>query len=342
MRHHRLATVLTALLVGGTLLAPSAGAAVPTTDLQPQKLARGADIAIPHIEDGDFVDGARRVELPGTVARVIGQAGDAWLVGTGNVDRKRNRRVVRVEADGTVTTILSNVDTSTMILSADGSTLAWQRFVNGGRKAVTYAASSADGDGPRREGADRPAPAARRQRRPGAARRLEADPAVALRHRPDADGGQEGGQRRRHRARPAVVLHARPLPRRLHQAGPAQRSLDEAVALLRPPGLGHLPRRHPAGHDRPAVRRGRSRRGHDQGDRWLRRRALQHRLVLQRGVGVRPTPCCSGSTARRSRPPCGARLTACENATDPVPTMFPRQVASAPLTYVLGLRSRTP
>ncbi len=146
MRHHRLATVLTALLVGGTLLAPSAGAAVPTTDLQPQKLARGADIAIPHIEEGDFVDGTRRVELPGTVARVIGQAGDAWLVGTGNVDRKRNRRVVRVEADGTVTTILSNVDTYTVILSADGSTIAWQRFVNGGRKAVTYAASSADGE----------------------------------------------------------------------------------------------------------------------------------------------------------------------------------------------------
>ncbi len=32
-----------------------------------------------------------------------------------------------------------------MILSDDGSTIAWQRFVNGGRKAVTYAASSADG-----------------------------------------------------------------------------------------------------------------------------------------------------------------------------------------------------
>ncbi len=145
MPRTRLTTTFTALLVGGVMLAPSAGAAVPTTDLQPQKLQRGADIAVPHIDDGDFVDGARRVELPGTVARVIGQTGDAWLVGTQNVDRKRNRRVVRVEADGTVTTILRNVDQSTAILSADGSTLAWQGFVNGGRKAVTYAAAAADG-----------------------------------------------------------------------------------------------------------------------------------------------------------------------------------------------------
>lgn len=72
MRHTRLATAvsaaLTALLVGGTLLAPSAGAAVPTTDLQPQRLPRGTDIAIPHIDEGDFVDGVRRVELPGRIA----------------------------------------------------------------------------------------------------------------------------------------------------------------------------------------------------------------------------------------------------------------------------------
>ena len=95
MRHTRLATAvttaLTTLVVGGTLLAPSAGAAVPTVDLEPQQLSRGADLAVPHIDEGDFVDGSRRVELPGTVARVIGQVGGGWLVGTSNVDRKRNR-----------------------------------------------------------------------------------------------------------------------------------------------------------------------------------------------------------------------------------------------------------
>lgn len=148
LRSRRTATVLAALAAAVALLAP-AQAAAPTVELQPQQLTRGADIAVPHIEDGRwgdvFVDGARRIELPGRVARVIGRSGDSWLVGTNNVDRKRNRRVVRVAADGSVTDVLRNIDPSTVIISADGSTLAWQRFVSKGRKVITYAASAADG-----------------------------------------------------------------------------------------------------------------------------------------------------------------------------------------------------
>jgi hypothetical protein len=152
LRSRRTATVLaalaTAIALATSVLAP-AQAAAPTVELQPQQLTRGADVAVPHIEDGRwgdvFVDGARRVELPGRVARVIGRSGDSWLVGTNNVDRKRNRRVVRVAADGSVTDVLRNIDPSTVILSADGSTLAWQRFVSKGGKVITYAGSAADG-----------------------------------------------------------------------------------------------------------------------------------------------------------------------------------------------------
>jgi hypothetical protein len=152
LRSRRTATVLaplvTATALAASMLAP-AQAAAPTVELQPHQLARGADIAVPHIEDGRwgdvFVDGARRIELPGRVGRVIGRSGDSWLVGTNNVDRKRNRRVVRVAPDGSVTDVLRNVDPSTVILSADGSTLAWQRFVSRGRKVITYAGSAADG-----------------------------------------------------------------------------------------------------------------------------------------------------------------------------------------------------
>jgi hypothetical protein len=140
-----LSTAISTTIATGIVLVTPAQAAAPTVELQPDRLARGADVAVPHIEDGDFVDGDRRVELPGTVARMIGRSGDDWLVGTSNVDRKRNRRVVRVAPDGSVTDVLRNIDTSTVILSADGSTLAWQRFVDRGRKVITYAASAADG-----------------------------------------------------------------------------------------------------------------------------------------------------------------------------------------------------
>jgi hypothetical protein len=152
LRSRRTATVLAALAattaLAASLLAP-ANAAAPGVELQPHQLTRGADIAVPHIEDGRwgdvFVDGARRIELPGRIGRVIGRSGDSWLVGTNNVDRKRNRRVVRVAPDGSVTDLLRNIDPSTVILSADGRTLAWQRFVSSGRKVITYAASAADG-----------------------------------------------------------------------------------------------------------------------------------------------------------------------------------------------------
>jgi hypothetical protein len=155
MRRSRTAGLaLVALATALTLVAP-AQAAAPTVELQPQQLTRGPDIAVPHIEDGDFVDGVRRIELPGTIARVIGRSGDAWLVATNNVEVTRNRRVVRVEADGAVVDVLRNIDPSTVTLSADGSTLAWQRFTGRGRKVTTLVASAADGTvlgslGPRR------------------------------------------------------------------------------------------------------------------------------------------------------------------------------------------------
>lgn len=146
MRHPRRAgLVLAALTAAITLVAP-AQAAAPTVELQPHELGRGADIAIPHIEDGDFIDGSRRVELPGTVAEVIGSSGDAWLVATHRTNRVgewRNRRVVRVEADGTVDGVLRDVDTSTLVLSEDGSRLVGP--TTGTRRTTVRVWSATDG-----------------------------------------------------------------------------------------------------------------------------------------------------------------------------------------------------
>ena len=126
MRHPlRAGLVLAALTTAASLVAP-AQAAVPSVELQPHQLSRGADIAIPHVDDGDFVDGTRRVELPGTVAEILGQDADAWMVAThrtNKVGEWRSRRVVRVEADDTVHEVLRDVDPATLRLSEDGSRL---------------------------------------------------------------------------------------------------------------------------------------------------------------------------------------------------------------------------
>ena len=145
----RRSIIAVAVLAAASQALP-AQAAAPTVDLQPADLPRGADVAVPHVEEGQwgdvFVDGDRRVELPGRIARIVGESAGDWLVATQNADYKRNRRVVRVAADGSVTDVLRNIDTSTVILSADGTTLAWQQLVDRGRKVVTHVARATDGE----------------------------------------------------------------------------------------------------------------------------------------------------------------------------------------------------
>ena len=137
-------TMLAATLAVG--VAP-AQATAPTVDLQPQQLARGADVAVPHIEGGDFVDGARRVALPGTDARVLGASGDAWLTATwvtNQVGERRRSRVLRVEADGTVRTVFVGFEAPSALLSEDGSRLVTVAETGRRRAAVTVR-SAADG-----------------------------------------------------------------------------------------------------------------------------------------------------------------------------------------------------
>ena len=86
MRRSLALTLLIVFSAAAALTVP-AQAAAPTVELQPQQLTRGADIAIPHIEGGVFVDGAQRIELPGTEARIIGRSHGGWMVGTHRTNR---------------------------------------------------------------------------------------------------------------------------------------------------------------------------------------------------------------------------------------------------------------
>ena len=52
----------------GAALASPAAAGAPSSDLQPQTLTRGPDIAVPHIEDGYFVETGRSTDGSATLA----------------------------------------------------------------------------------------------------------------------------------------------------------------------------------------------------------------------------------------------------------------------------------
>ena len=223
-----LAGALAALAVSAATGLPAARAAAPTVDLQPQALARGADIAVPHIEDGDFVDGARRIELPGTDGAVLGASGAAWLAA--HLDEQPGRRaatgrVVRVEPDGTVVDVLRNFEARwALLLSRTAARcLAWRTPATAGRQG-DHVRSATDGS-------ERPQPGLRRLA-PGLStaddrRSSVADDAthraLARRAGPRTDRDARRRRHRQHRARPARHLHRGPLPRRVHAAGTAER-----------------------------------------------------------------------------------------------------------------------
>lgn len=122
----------TAALVGTALMVPAQAAA--PVDLQPEDLARGSDIAVPHIENGDFVDGDRTVDVGGSRAYLLGKAGKAWLVGTSDENGGGKFRIVRVKADDTTTVIKRGISFFELKLSENG-----RYFVHpgrGGRKAL--------------------------------------------------------------------------------------------------------------------------------------------------------------------------------------------------------------
>ena len=142
-------TITTALLGAAAavaLVVPGAAAA-PTADLQPEALARGADVAVAHVEDGVLVDGERRLDLPGNDGDVLGASRDAWLVAvwtTTRVGEQRRARVVRVEPDGAVRTVVVGDEARSALLSEEGSRLVTAEETGRRRAAVTVR-SSEDG-----------------------------------------------------------------------------------------------------------------------------------------------------------------------------------------------------
>lgn len=148
------ATALISALAAAIALAAPATAGAPTTDLQPQRLERGPDVAGPRIEDGVFIDRDRRIDLPGTAAEIIGDTPTGWVVGTFRTDMAGNRkggRVVKVDRSGSVRTLARHVDPSVMRLSEDGAFLVGVPDSSRSRGTVTVWGVVSMTDGPAAE-----------------------------------------------------------------------------------------------------------------------------------------------------------------------------------------------
>ncbi|WP_426244062.1 hypothetical protein [Nocardioides sp. LHG3406-4] len=105
-----------AVAASAALVAAPAFAGVPTTDLDPATLGRGADVAIPHLEGKTFVDGDLRVPLGGRYAWLLGASGGGHLVAVNAM----STAVRRIDAAGNVSTVVKTPTAASVHLSENG------------------------------------------------------------------------------------------------------------------------------------------------------------------------------------------------------------------------------
>lgn len=136
-----LVALATGTLAATLVAAPSSAAA--TTTLNPTKLPRGADVAIPHLEGKTIVDGATRIRIKAPTLRLLGKSGTSYVVGT--ADRQGGHgQFLRVQPDGTRTK-LGGADIFQTELSDDGQNLVTTKVPNN-RKSIVTVWSATSGD----------------------------------------------------------------------------------------------------------------------------------------------------------------------------------------------------
>jgi hypothetical protein len=125
-----------AVTMAATLVASptSAASAVPTQTVNPSKLPRGADVAIPHVEGSTVVDGSVRLTVDAANVVLLGKTGAAYVVGTSDKTGSGGR-LLRLEATGAVTD-LGGASIYETVLSGDGQTVVSSRSAGGSRTVV--------------------------------------------------------------------------------------------------------------------------------------------------------------------------------------------------------------
>jgi hypothetical protein len=129
--------ILSGVVVGtlAATLVASPASAVRSTTIKPGKLARGADVAIPHLEGRTVVDGSVRFRVKAPTVRLLGTSGAAYIVGTANKGGSHGK-FFRYLSDGT-STRLGRADLWTTELSGDGANLVTTHIARNRTTVIT-------------------------------------------------------------------------------------------------------------------------------------------------------------------------------------------------------------
>jgi WD40 repeat protein len=101
-------------------------AQAPSVGIQPDRLERGPDIAIPHLEGKTVVDGDVRIRVRAGFVTLLGQSAGGYVIGTANADHQKPR-LWRYSPDGSRTLLLRGHYAQDSELSDDGAVLAAAR-----------------------------------------------------------------------------------------------------------------------------------------------------------------------------------------------------------------------
>ncbi len=116
-----------------TLSATPAGAG--GADLQPERLPRGADTALPHVEGNTIVDGRLQIPVEGGRTELLAVAASGYVVRTQVTPGVDGYRVLEVSRDGS-TRVLVRRGASHVTVDTGGTHLAWGSLVSDGTTAL--------------------------------------------------------------------------------------------------------------------------------------------------------------------------------------------------------------
>jgi hypothetical protein len=115
------APLLTTLLTTGSAHAETEP---PIIAIKPATIARGADIAVPHLEGTTIVDGAVRVPLNTARARLYGKWQGSYIAATGN-KQWGNVKLWRVSSAGATKQLAAGIDPFNTLLDAEADQVVY-------------------------------------------------------------------------------------------------------------------------------------------------------------------------------------------------------------------------
>jgi hypothetical protein len=125
MRRLLTTTIASLTLAAPLLMSGAATAQAPSPlEIKPGKLARGADISVPHVEGTTIVDGGIRIKVNAKRVLLYGKWNEAYIASLGNA-QWGNVRLVRVAKNGAVKVLREGIDPFNAILDAEADQVAY-------------------------------------------------------------------------------------------------------------------------------------------------------------------------------------------------------------------------